>query len=353
MTDTTTAPGTFIPAPPPLRPTARPAHSLEEYLPSGTDGGTAPRASRHASRRRRDPNPTGTMTLPEHLAELRKRLLLSALGIAAGTVVGWIYSEPVFSWLQKPFLATQRHSSALMSITFSGVASAFDMRLKIGFFIGILLSCPWWSYQFWAYIRPGLKKKERWASLAFVCASVPLFLLGAGLAWVFLPQAIAVLTGFAPSHTATLLSADTYLNFILRMTVAFGIAFLLPVVMVALTLAGIVETRTWARHWRGAVVVAFIFAAVATPTGDIGTLCAFGLPICAIYFLAIAVCWFAENAALLKIWISERSAALKARFARLRASRHARTPHARRRTADDPAATGRQGTNPRGKEESA
>lgn len=101
---------------------------------------------------------------------------------------------------------------------------------------------------------------------------MPLFLTGAGLAWYLLPQAVAILTGFAPANTATLLSADVYFDFILRMTVAFGLSFLLPVVMAALTMMNAVETRTWLKQWRLATVIAFIFAAVATPTGDPGTL---------------------------------------------------------------------------------
>jgi Sec-independent protein secretion pathway component TatC len=86
------------------------------------------------------------------------------------------------------------------------------------------------------------------------------------------------------------------------MTLAFGIAFLLPVVMVALTVVDLVQWQTWLKQWRIAVVVAFVFAAVATPTGDIGTLCGLGLPICGIYFLAILVCYLYCQAQMLKIW---------------------------------------------------
>lgn len=252
-------------------------------------------------RQRRARNRDAVMPLADHLIEFRKRFVLSALGIAIMSVVGWMFSEPVFRILQQPFQTAAAQQNGLMSITFNGVVSAFNVRLEIAFFLGLVASCPWWSYQLWAFINPGLKRKERWTAVAFIAASVPLFLAGAGLAWYFLPQAVAILTGFAPADTATLLSADVYFDFILRMTLAFGLAFLLPVVMVALTMMNVVGSKAWLKQWRVAVLVAFVFAAVATPTGDVGTLCALALPICVIYFAAIAVCWGYERVQLYHI----------------------------------------------------
>lgn len=247
-------------------------------------------------RRGRTPrNRDGVMPLIDHIIELRRRIVWSALGIAVMSVVGWMFSDAVFRILQQPFLDAAGQQDGLMSITFTGVVSAFNMRLQIAFFLGLVMSCPWWAYQLWAFINPGLKRKERWTAIAFIAVSVPLFLTGAAIAWMFLPQAIAILTGFAPEHTATLLSADVYFTFIMRMTLAFGLSFLLPVVMVALTMMGAVTSRTWLNQWRLAVLIAFIFAAVATPTGDAGTLCALALPICAIYFAAILICWGYER----------------------------------------------------------
>lgn len=312
MTSSDTGDSGFIPVPPPLTQPAAPQHTLEDYLPP--EEPTADKRTAKRKRRSKRDNPEGVMSLGEHLAEFRKRLIRAIIGIALMTIVGWTLSDQIFAILQAPFLNAAKQYHGMMSITFNGVASAFNVRLEIGTFMGVVLSCPWWSYQLWAFINPGLKRRERWTAIAFIAASVPLFLLGAGLAWVFLPQAIAILTGFAPEQTATLLSADVYFSFILRMTLAFGIAFLLPVVMVALTLMGIVEWRTWLKQWRIAVVIAFVFAAVATPTGDLGTLCGLGLPICAVYFLAIVVCWACERAQLWKLRLDEFKAAWRQRM---------------------------------------
>lgn len=253
------------------------------------------------SKTRKPRNPDAVMPLADHLVEFRKRFVRAIAGIIIMSIVGWMFSDQVFRILQQPFLTAAGQQQGLMSITFNGVVSAFNVKLEIAFFLGLTASCPWWSYQVWAFINPGLKRKERRTAVAFIGASVPLFLTGAGLAWYLLPQAVAILTGFAPANTATLLSADVYFDFILRMTVAFGLSFLLPVVMVALTMMNAVETRTWLKQWRLATVIAFIFAAVATPTGDPGTLCALALPIIAIYFAAIAVCAVYEHIQLWKV----------------------------------------------------
>ena len=180
------------------------------------------------SKTRKPRNPDAVMPLADHLVEFRKRFVRAIAGIIIMSIVGWMFSDQVFRILQQPFLTAAGQQQGLMSITFNGVVSAFNVKLEIAFFLGLTASCPWWSYQVWAFINPGLKRKERWTAVTFIGASVPLFLTGAGLAWYLLPQAVAILTGFAPANTATLLSADVYFDFILRMTVAFGLSFLLP-----------------------------------------------------------------------------------------------------------------------------
>ena len=298
------APGVRMPSGAAMEPDgAAPAVSDENAVAARPDEPHASGAGNKTrkTRKKRERNREGVMTLGEHLTELRDRIIRAFAGVAVMSVVGWAFSEPVFRLLQEPFLKASRQQDGLMSITFNGVVSAFNVRLQIACFLGLVLSCPWWSYQIWAFINPGLKRRERWTAVAFIAASVPLFLTGAGLAWYFLPQAIAILTGFAPADTATLLSADVYFDFVMRMTLAFGLSFLLPVVMVALTMMDVVSSRGWLGHWRVAVLVAFVFAAVATPTGDVGTLCALALPICGIYFAAIAVCWGYERVQLLRI----------------------------------------------------
>lgn len=230
------------------------------------------------------------MPLRAHLVELRHRLFLAVLGIMVGAVAGWFLYTPVFQALQRPILDVAKSRHALITLNFPGLAASFDMQIKVSFFLGVLISSPWWIYQLWAFITPGLTGKERRYAIGFVGAAVPLFLVGAYLAWWALPNAVRLLTGFTPAGAANFIDAQVYLGFVMRLMLAFGLAFLLPVIMVALNFAGIGTAAMWRRSWRWAVMLAFIFAAVMTPTPDAVTMLMVALPICGLYFLALGIC---------------------------------------------------------------
>ncbi|MBO9556165.1 twin-arginine translocase subunit TatC [Cellulomonas sp.] len=232
------------------------------------------------------------MPLRAHLAELRRRVFFAALGLVVGAAVGWWLYDPVFEALQMPLqhVAELRGNDELVALNFAGIATSFDMKLKVSFFLGVILSSPWWIYQLWAFITPGLTRKERHYAIGFLAAAVPLFLAGTALAWWALPNAVELLTGFTPQGSANLIDAQTYLSFVMRLILAFGLAFLLPVVMVALNFAGIGRAATWRKGWRWAVLIAFVFAAVMTPTPDAITMIAVAVPICLLYFAALVIC---------------------------------------------------------------
>lgn len=230
------------------------------------------------------------MPLREHLVELRKRIVLAALGIVVAAIAGWFVFDPVFQALQAPLLDAAKARHATASVNFSGLASAFDMRLKVALFLGAIGSSPWWLYQLWAFITPGLTRKERSGAIGFVGAAVPLFLAGSTMAWFVMPTAVKVLTEFTPKDATNLIDAQTYLSFVMRFILAFGLAFVLPVIMVALNLAGLVKATTWRRGWRWAVLLSFLFAAIMTPTPDAITMIVMALPICGLYFAALGVC---------------------------------------------------------------
>lgn len=240
-----------------------------------------------SKRARRD---TGArMPLRQHLAELRNRIILSAIGILLAAIGGWFLFEPAFDALQRPLLDVAERDGALVSVNFAGLATALDMRFKVAVFLGLIMSSPWWLYQVWAYVAPGLTGKERRYTVGFIGAAVPLFVSGIGLAWIIFPHAVEILTEFRPDGTQQLLDAEMYLNFAMRLLIAFGLAFVFPVVMVALSWIGIVPWRVWLRGWRWAVLIIFIFAAVMTPTPDAITMIAMAVPMCALYFGAIGI----------------------------------------------------------------
>jgi len=230
------------------------------------------------------------MPLRAHLVELRHRLFLALLGLLVGAIIGWFLYDPVFDALQQPVADVRNSRGALVTLNFAGLAAALDMQVKVSFFLGVLISSPWWIYQLWAFVTPGLTRRERGYAYGFVAVAVPLFLAGAALAWWALPNAVRLLTDFIPENATGIVDAQTYLSFVMRLVLAFGLAFLLPVLMVGLNFAGVGSAAMWRRSWRWAVLVAFVFAAVMTPTPDALTMLMVALPICGLYFVALGVC---------------------------------------------------------------
>lgn len=229
------------------------------------------------------------MPLRDHLVEARRRILLSATGVLLGAVGGWFLFDPTFERLQQPILDVAARRDAAVSINFAGVATALDLRLQVAVFLGILVSSPWWLYQVWAFIAPGLKRREKLYTLAFLGSAIPLFAAGVVVGFYLLPRAVELLTTFVPDHATNLIDAEQYLTFAMRILVAFALGFVFPVVMVALSWLGIVSTRAWLRGWRWAVLVIFLFAAIATPTSDALSMVALAVPMTALYFGAIGI----------------------------------------------------------------
>ncbi len=237
------------------------------------------------------------MPLREHLLEIRKRLFLTSIGLLLGAVLGWILYDPLLGALVQPLEDAAARRGALIGLNFDGVATAIDVRVKVSLFLGFLVSSPWWLFQLFAFINPGLTRTERKYAYGFLGAAVPLFLAGAGLAWLLLPRAVALLNEFVPEGSSNLIGAQIYLSFVMRLIIAFGIAFVLPVIMVALNFMGTVRARTWLAGWRWAILASALFAAMMTPTPDLLTMFWVALPICALYFLACGVCFLHDRRA--------------------------------------------------------
>ena len=230
------------------------------------------------------------MALREHLKELRNRLLKACLGLIAGAVAGWFLYDPVLSALAAPIIEVAREQDREAQLNFAGVASAFDMKLKISVFIGVIVSSPVWIYQLWAFVTPGLTRNERRYALGFIGAAVPLFCAGAWLAFNALPNFVQFLVSFAPDSFSNIIDAQVYLGFVMRLILTFGLSFLVPVVLVGLNFIGLVSGRGIVKAWRWVVVTAFTFAAVATPTPDVLSMFLLALPLLSLFAVAIGIC---------------------------------------------------------------
>ncbi|MBD7994147.1 twin-arginine translocase subunit TatC [Arthrobacter sp. Sa2CUA1] len=235
------------------------------------------------------------MALKDHLREFRNRLFKAAIAVVLGTVGGFFLYMPVFNELTRPVLELSKQEGRLATINFDGVATSFDQMIQVSVFIGLLISSPFWLYQLWAFITPGLKTKERRAALGFLAAAVPLFLAGVALAWLILPNAVRVLTDFTPEGAANVITASVYLAFVLRLLLAFGIAFLIPVVMVGLNLLGLLPGKIILKYWRITVFIICLFAAMAAPGGDALSMFYLAAPLLVLFAVAVGLCFLNDK----------------------------------------------------------
>jgi sec-independent protein translocase protein TatC len=225
-----------------------------------------------------------------HLRELRRRLVVSAIAVVAGTVVAFLFHTTMLHALTGPYCALPAHDRLLQNqctLVVFGVMDAFRLTLKLSLYAGILLSSPVWLFQLWRFITPGLHKHERRYTTWFVGVSLALFAAGAAFAWETLARGLQFLLGFATGGVASLLSFDSYLSFVTAMVLIFGVSFEFPLLVVMLNLAGVVSAerlRKWSRFILFGIVV---FAAGATPSQDPFTMLALAAPLALFYGAAL------------------------------------------------------------------
>ncbi|WP_254450990.1 twin-arginine translocase subunit TatC [Aeromicrobium stalagmiti] len=224
-----------------------------------------------------------------HLRELRTRLVRAVLAIVIGTVVAWIYYEPILNFLTEPYndirpLLSDRGIETDIVIT--GIGGAFQFQLKISLVVGVLLSSPVWLWQIWGFVLPALHRNEKRWALLLTATGAPLFVSGAGLAYIVLPKAMEVLIGFVPDGFGSLLTGAEYFDFIIRMMLVFGVAAEIPLVVVILNRIGAVSARQLANARPWIVIGIFIFAAIATPTTDPLTMVFLAAPMTVLYFIS-------------------------------------------------------------------
>lgn len=233
------------------------------------------------------------MPLVEHLRELRGRLVKSGIAIVIGMTIGWFYYDDIFAWLSAPFEAVVTQARAEgrdVTLALTGVADPFVLQLQIAAITGLLLSSPVWLYQLWRFVTPGLRRHERRWALGFVAVAVPLFAAGVMLAYTVLPYGLQILFGFTPANVENIVAVDRYLSFFIRMVIVFGFGFLAPLLLVLLNFAGVLTGKRLLSWWRWIIFAVFVFAAVATPTGDPVNMLLLAGPILVLMTIAISVC---------------------------------------------------------------
>lgn len=214
------------------------------------------------------------MSLGQHLVELRKRLMIAAGALVVGMVVAFFITDPVIHLITEPIrvVAETEGEQAKVELMFSTVTSAFDLRLRMSFAIGLLISAPIWMWQIWAFIMPGLTRKEVRYTVGFVAAAVPLFFAGCYVGLIIMPHIVELMASFVPDGGASFYDASYYYDFVFKLLIVVGVAFVLPVFLVALNLAGVMSGKAIIKGWRAAVLVSVVFSALATPAADVASM---------------------------------------------------------------------------------
>lgn len=248
-------------------------------------------------RRRKSPEEReGSMSLIDHLKELRHRLLICVWALLAGSVAGFFLYTPVMRIIKSPycdFLRDHPDKTPLKgqgcSLFFLGAIDGFLITVKVIVFLALVVALPVILYQLWAFIVPGLTSRERKWAIPFVVVSVLLFVFGGFAAYLTLPAALNFLLGVGGDFVSPLLTVDKYIGFVIFTILAFGLGFEFPILLISLSAAGVLTNETMRRYRRQVILGLAIFAAVITPSPDPISMLALLIPLYLFYEGAIIV----------------------------------------------------------------
>jgi sec-independent protein translocase protein TatC len=246
--------------------------------------------------------PDDEMTLTEHLAELRVRIIRCALAVALGAIVIIAFYNPVLDFLMGPYVRLcERRGREFCGLSvgadgdprliFLDPLEGFATRMRIGAYGGIILAMPVILWQVWRFIVPALHAREKRYAIPFIVSSIVLFFLGGFLAYVTLERALEFLISWAGEDVNSAFQVSRYVRLVGLMVAAFGVGFEFPVLLVFLQLTGAVTPRQLLGGWRYALLGIVVLAAVITPSGDPISLAALAVPMALLYFVSIGVGW--------------------------------------------------------------
>ncbi|HEV3068741.1 MAG TPA: twin-arginine translocase subunit TatC [Streptosporangiaceae bacterium] len=237
----------------------------------------------------------------EHIREFRNRLIKAVLGIILGMVIGWLAYKPAFNFIIGPFCritiqgTTGCYGPDSHPLVVTGVFDPFFVKLKVAFVVGLIVSSPIWFYQMWAFIAPGLYRREKRWTFAFVGAAVPLFALGGFFAYLAMSRGLRFLLGLTPAGVRPLITIDTYFGYTMAMLFIFGLAFELPLVLIILNLAGVISHQFIRKHRRVMIFLVFVFAGAATPSPDPFSMLLLAIPCVVLVELAELFVWLNDR----------------------------------------------------------
>jgi sec-independent protein translocase protein TatC len=235
--------------------------------------------------------PDGRMALADHLRELRARILRSVVVIIVGLIAAFFFYNQLLDLVLAPYNdAKQTLGSSVQTKAYiSGAGGPLLLQLKLCGFAGLVATSPYWLYQIWAFIVPGLHPNERRWTRTFIAVAGPLFVAGVAVGYYVLPKGLEVLIGFTPAKLENLVEFGEYFSFLIRMLLVFGVAFEIPLFVVLLNLAGVVTGKMLADHRPWIIVGVFVFAAVATPSTDPFSMLMLAIPMTLLFMVSEVV----------------------------------------------------------------
>lgn len=231
--------------------------------------------------------PDGKMALSDHFREFRARILRVVIVWLAAFVVALVFFDQVLDFVSEPYFHAQEIlGNEVTEAVIQSAGGSLLLYLKLSGLTASVCTAPYWLYQLWAFVLPGLHRHEKKWTMVFVIIAGPLFLAGLALGYVTLPKGLEILIGLTPDGFQNLVEFNEYLTFFSRTLIVFGIAFEIPVFVVLLNMAGVVKGRSLASHRHWIIIGTFVFAAVATPSADPFTMCAMAIPMVLLFFIS-------------------------------------------------------------------
>jgi sec-independent protein translocase protein TatC len=236
--------------------------------------------------------PDDRMTLRDHLAELRTRIIRCCLAIIFGVIIMMVFYNPILEFIKQPYtdLCARRGPEFCTADLYAlGPLEGFSTRISISLYGGIIIALPVLMWQIWRFIVPGLHAKEKRYAIPFITSTVVLFLFGAFIAYWTLQYALEFLISWSGNEVQQVFPVNKYVSLVGLMAAAYGVGFEFPVLLVFLQMVGVISPQTLIKQWRYAILAIFVIAAVITPSGDPISMMALAVPMTVFYLIAVLI----------------------------------------------------------------
>jgi sec-independent protein translocase protein TatC len=221
-------------------------------------------------RAKRRENPDGRMPLIDHLRELRNRVVKIVVAILVGAGVSWAFYNRIWSFMQRPYCQAVTYCKTGVinhQLVLNGIMDGFYLHLKVSIIAGAIITCPFWLYQLWAFVAPGMYAKEKRWTYTFIGSAVPLFGLGCFFAYLAMSRGLQFFIGMSNGFL-NLYTADTYLGYWIAMILGFALCFEVPLFLVMLNLVRVLTHERFRKSRRIILFLIFVFAGIASPSPD-------------------------------------------------------------------------------------